>query len=278
MNIFCNYAILRFLPYPETGEFVNIGVALFASNGDFLFKIATKRQRVTRFFDRLDARIYIHARREIEEELARLSMFFAKHRENRSLQMSVFKHLIQPRETMMRFSEPGTLAVDTPRKALDNLFDHYVNHSFANKEYEEKILERQLGSLLASVNLKQRYKEERLGGSDYPVKFPFVLLDNGRAVQALKPLHLAHDEPAKIIEHGDSWVARIKRLQKAGRLADDTLFITAMPPADKPKLVRAYDDIVGLLGEIETIRVARRDLPDSELLGAINEGIPLASH
>jgi hypothetical protein len=24
----CNYAVLRFLPYPETGEFVNIGVAI----------------------------------------------------------------------------------------------------------------------------------------------------------------------------------------------------------------------------------------------------------
>ncbi|WP_122365762.1 DUF3037 domain-containing protein, partial [Pseudomonas syringae group genomosp. 3] len=25
MKYICNYSILRFLPYPETGEFVNIG-------------------------------------------------------------------------------------------------------------------------------------------------------------------------------------------------------------------------------------------------------------
>jgi len=24
----CNYAMLRFLPYPETGEFVNVGVVV----------------------------------------------------------------------------------------------------------------------------------------------------------------------------------------------------------------------------------------------------------
>ncbi|WP_153010653.1 DUF3037 domain-containing protein, partial [Pseudomonas sp. ADP] len=46
MNYFCNYSILRFLPYPETGEFVNIGVVLLASNGEFHYKVETKRQRV----------------------------------------------------------------------------------------------------------------------------------------------------------------------------------------------------------------------------------------
>ncbi|WP_285275264.1 DUF3037 domain-containing protein [Halopseudomonas bauzanensis] len=278
MNIFCNYSILRFLPYLETGEFVNIGVVLFASNGDFRFKIASKRQRVTRFFDKLDAKIYISARNEIDEELARLSTFFVKHRENQSIQLATFKHLIQPRETMMRFSDPGTIAAGNTQSALDQLFEHYVNHSFASKEYEEKILERQLGNLLASANIKQRYKEEKLGNTDYSVKFPFVLLHQDRAVQALKPLHLAHDEPGKILEHGDAWVARVKRLQRAKKLAQDTLFIASAPPAGHHKLTRAYEDIVAHLEEIETVRVIKKDLPDQKILGAIEEGLPQTSH
>src|SRR5690606_16408890 len=122
MSYFCNYSIIRFLPYPETGEFVNIGVVLLASNGDFLHKIEIKRQRVTRFFPMLDPKIYIRAREEVDQELARLNLFFSKHREIQSIQLDTFKHLIHPRETMIRFSDPGTMAVERTNRALQDLF------------------------------------------------------------------------------------------------------------------------------------------------------------
>ncbi|HVK54151.1 MAG TPA: DUF3037 domain-containing protein, partial [Burkholderiales bacterium] len=32
MNIACHYAIVRFLPFVETGEFANVGVVLFSPN------------------------------------------------------------------------------------------------------------------------------------------------------------------------------------------------------------------------------------------------------
>ena len=65
MKYVCNYSILRFLPYPETGEFVNIGVVLLASNGEFHYQLDRTRQRVTRFFKTLDHKIYLRARDEI---------------------------------------------------------------------------------------------------------------------------------------------------------------------------------------------------------------------
>ncbi|MEP9320437.1 DUF3037 domain-containing protein [Pseudomonas sp. LABIM340] len=277
MNYFCNYSILRFLPYPETGEFVNIGVVLLASNGEFRYKIETKRQRVTQFFHKLDSKIYIRARTEVDQELARLSSFFSKHSQQQSTQLAAFKSLILPRETMMRFSSPGTIAVDRVDEALESIFDHYINLSFASKEYEEKVLERQLGHLLAAANLKQRYKEDRLGTSDYPVKFPYVLLDEEGAAQAIKPIHLGHDEPAKILEHGDAWLAKVRRLKKVQLLARDTLFI-ASPPAHKPKLAAAYTDIVDQLAEIDSVRVVSNSLPEQLLLDEIRKGIPESIH
>ena len=48
----CNYAVLRFLPYPETGEFVNLGVVVHcALRGLFEMKIESRKAaRVTDFF------------------------------------------------------------------------------------------------------------------------------------------------------------------------------------------------------------------------------------
>lgn len=278
MNYVCNYSILRFLPYPETGEFVNIGVVLLANNGEFHYKITSKRQRVTRFFQTLDHKVFLRARNEVDEEFARLVGFFAAHRNEISLLASTFKHLIHPRETMMRFSTPGTVTTDNIGEELEVLFDHYVNHSFATKEYQEKVLERQLGRLLATSNLKQRYTEKRLGTNDYDVRFPFVLLADQVAAQAIKPLYFGQSEPSKILEHGDAWIAKVRRLEKAHRLAEDTLFIAEPPSNEKAKLIKAYDEVTAALAEFCGVRVVSANSPESKLVEEIKRGIPQTRH
>jgi hypothetical protein len=277
MRYACNYSIVRFLPYPETGEFVNIGVVLLASNGEFHYKVEeSKLQRVTQFFHTLDKAIYVRARDELTAELARLSGFMRAHRESTGILRATFKHLTHARETMIRFSEPGAMMTDAPNQAIDQLFDHYVNLSFANKEYEEKVLERQLGNLLAQNNLKQRYKERKLGTKAYEVRFPFVLLDEQeRVLQAIKPLFLGQSQPSKIIEHGDAWIAKINRLRRSKKLAGDTLFIAAPPKKGSPLQDRAYQEIIQELRVIDGVRVADRDLPQSDLVLEIRKGIPV---
>ncbi|MBH3368886.1 DUF3037 domain-containing protein [Pseudomonas carnis] len=274
MKYICNYSILRFLPYPETGEFVNIGIVLLASNGEFKFKIATKRQRITRFFETLEHKVYLRAKDEVEDELNRLVGFCARHQNELTLLMSTFKHLVHPRETMMRFSQPGSMATDNVVQAVDELFEHYVNHSFANKEYQEKVLERQLGTLLASSNLKQRYKEQRLGTKDYDVRFPFVMLADQIAEQAIKPIFFGQAEPAKILEHGDAWLSKVMRLNKANKLAKDTLFIAEPPSSGKPKLLKAYEEVTLALAEFEGVRVINAHITNSQKLQEIKRGVP----
>ncbi|NIE73033.1 DUF3037 domain-containing protein [Pantoea sp. Ap-967] len=278
MKYICNYSILRFLPYPETGEFVNIGVVLIANNGDFRFKIEKKRQRVTNFFPSLDSKIFLRARREMEAEFTRLSGFFTENRSDLPALLSTFKHLIHPRETMMRFSDPGTMAIENANQAAVELFDHYVNHSFATKEYQETKLERQLGKLLSANNLKQRYSEHKLGTTDYPVKFPFVMINGMQPVQALKPIHLGHDEPSKIIEHGDAWISKIRRLSSAEQMAQDTLFIAGPPETGNAKLLNAFQEICEELKNFPGVRVTSTAESRSILLEEIKKGIPESIH
>lgn len=278
MKYVCNYSILRFLPYPQTGEFVNIGIVLLSNTGEFGFKIAPKRQRVTRFFETLEHKVYLRAKAEIEDEFSRLVDFFARHKNEPTLLTSTFKHLIHPRETMMRFSQPGSMATNDVGQALEELFEHYVNHSFANREYQEKVLERQLGTLLASSNLKQRYKEQRLGTIEYDVRFPFVMLADEVPEQAIKPIFFGQPEPAKILEHGDAWLAKVMRLSKADKLARDTLFIAEPPTPGKPKLLKAYEEVTLALGEFNGVRVISAQMTNAQKLQEIKRGVPGIHH
>lgn len=278
MKHICNYSILRFLPYPETGEFVNIGIVLLANNGEFHYKIEPTRKRVTQFFKTLDHKVYIRARDEVQDEFKRLADFFYGHRGEVSLLASTFKHLIHARETMMRFSNPGSIATENIPSAVQELYDHYVNHSFANKEYQERVLERQLGNLLAVSNLKQRYKEQRLGTEEYEVRFPFVVLDDGEAAQAIKPLYLGQSEATRILDHGDAWVAKVKRLSKADHLAKDTLFIVAPPEGGNSKLQSAFGEVVEALTELDGVRVVSNRETNAEIVQEIKRGLPATMH
>lgn len=273
MKYICNYSILRFLPYPETGEFVNIGVVLLANNGEFHFQLDRTRQRVTRFFKTLDHKIYLRARDEVRAELTRLEHFFAERKGEINVAISTFRHLIHPRETMMRFSEPGSIGTESIKKTLAELYEHYVNHSFATKEYQERVLERQLGSLLSVANLKQRYKEQKLGTKQYEVRFPFVLAADEQVHQAIKPLFFGQADSSKIYDHGDAWVSKMKRLKAIKRLATDTLFIVE-PPSGGAKLLTAFDEVVTELKAFTGVRVVSNRASNAEIVEEIKIGIP----
>ena len=69
----CNYTVLRFFPYPETGEFVNLGIAMACPDLHwFDFRLETRRQdRITNFFPELkhSKGAFIEGRKLFKEEL-----------------------------------------------------------------------------------------------------------------------------------------------------------------------------------------------------------------
>lgn len=72
-KIACQYAIVRFAPFVETGEFANVGILMIAPKERFFgFKLETRRHgRITRFFEELDRKHYTQALYQVREELTR---------------------------------------------------------------------------------------------------------------------------------------------------------------------------------------------------------------
>ena len=249
-KVACQYALLRFRPFVETGEFANVGIVLMAPQADFFgFRLLKQYGRITQFFHQLDRKVYLDGRDLFKEELERfagdlrrLALDGRKTQPDLTLARNLFAELVRPREAMLQFSDQRIALADDPKAKLDALFDHYVERNFVTKEYQERLLENNVRRLLFGARVGTEYRREKIGTADFAVNFPFVCMTGGKAERVIKPLYLAQGDSTKILTHGGQWVDKVRRLRKRQALPADVLFpVTA--PAVNSKPYAAFEEI-----------------------------------
>lgn len=250
MSLFaCRYAVVQFLPYAETGEFANVGIALLCpERGFFGFRLQNTRRtkRITGFFERLDRTVYVRAQGLFEQELARVKTLLDTEmfpRADAETARQLFAALTHPREAIMRFAPTRAILTTDPAQELDALFSRYVEHDFATPEHREEVLEKRIGQLLRTLPLNRPFQAHTIANDETRARFPFVVIDNDKPVKAIKPLFLAQDEPYKIFEHADFWLPKMRRLQARGLLPAATLVSTEAPPETDSKRFKAFVEV-----------------------------------
>ncbi|WP_447529593.1 DUF3037 domain-containing protein [Vreelandella sp. TE19] len=268
--IICNYAVLRFQPYLDTGEFANLGIVMLCNNGVFLQRVETvSRKRITRFFDKLPANVFTQARQQFVTELKRTVDLANQHQGQPDVQARIFNDLIEPREAMFRFSKPGTIAAQHPKEALDELFNRYVHHDFKNATSSEELLTRNVTHWLKGIN--RHYAEQTLGDDIVRVKLPFVWYEGGRVRQAIKPISFDLDDASRIIEKGDKWLSHLRRLEASEQGPEDMVFISQAPITENDLKIRAYNQIRSELENTYAARVLPEQLGQYNILKAVIE-------
>lgn len=244
----CQYAIVRFLPYLETGEFANVGIVMSCPDAGFFdFKLLTHVRRITAFFEELDARIYRRARGDFQQELRRIRNFLdPQHGVDKDAELArhLFAELTRPREVMMRFEGVRVVLAEDPAQQLEALFGHYVERNFATKAYQEQLLDKTVRKVLVDAKLNKQYQAETIGNADsYHAKFPFVHREGGHALKAIKPLHLAHADPAQIYDHGWAWLGKVQKLRALHVLPERVLFPVQGPTEADGERFEIFQDI-----------------------------------
>lgn len=282
MDLVCNYAIARFLPYRETGEFVNIGVVLCCPAARFFgFRLETLRaRRVWNFFPELDAQVYREGLKSLKREMKRFSEGWDSSvfpelltvppiaKTHTEAQMRVFfRELVRTRETLFSFGPTATALITDPQVKLDEVFEHSIHRVFAmRREYQEVEMRQRLSDFLKRNHLNTFYKaNRRVGNEDYHVVFPFVNYGADGAEQqprkAIKPLNLAKATASEITQYGDEWISRVRRLRDIGHLPTQLLFPVQEPAQDiRPAVRHSSQD-----PRVIAARAVRHDL---EKLGA----------
>lgn len=185
----CQYALLRFRPFVETGEFANVGVVLLAPEARFFgFRLLKKYGRITKFFHQLDRKVFLNGRALFQEELdrfgfevRRLALDGRKRETDVTLARNLFAELVRPREAMLQFDEQRLALADDPKAKLDALYDHYIERNFVTREYQEGLLETSVRKLLVRAKVGAEYQRHKIGGTDFAVNFPFVAMDGDKA-------------------------------------------------------------------------------------------------
>ena len=230
-----NAYVIRFRPYQDIGEFVNIGIlAVFPQFGKFTFKLESKTKRLTTFFPEIRKEElrkfynFMKARLEaVTETTAKYSDtdtcfvfdFVAKD------VMCLFTLLTSLKEGVFTFGDTLTGLTQDVDQQADVLFKHYVRRNFKNNgDSKEERLQASFQNTLKNFNYAAKFKQEMVGNDLYRIHIPF----NNEHL-AIKTLSFDR-ETTKIYEHGDNWISKVHRLRKTANYSVPLLF-----PIDYPK-------------------------------------------
>ncbi|KZC39419.1 MULTISPECIES: DUF3037 domain-containing protein [Rhodanobacter] len=244
----CQYAIIRFLPYAETGEFANVGVVLACPATGYLearLMLPRRTARITGFFEKLDRRIYREAMDYLKEELTRVGKLVAdRGHGNPTFAQQAFAGLVRPREALLRFSETRVILAEQPADTLHKLFATMVERDFADKAYHDQWLERGVRETLRKAKLRDYFQPGDIGNQDLHIHVPFLHQREGRPQLAIKPLDLAKDEPNLVYGIGARWVGQMRLLQRHQLLPESLLFAVSMPDAKHERVHAAVEEIL----------------------------------
>ena len=251
----CLYAVVHFSPFVETGEFANVGIIMMAPEQRYFgFKLIGRRHsRVTHFFEQLEAKVFRATMNTLREELERAGGMLRQNGFDKRLKLNdvdfakrLFTEIVRPRETVVKFSEPRAVLAENPAETLEELYGYYVERDFVTREYQEAVLERGFRKWLWQARIAERFTKLEVGNEEYHATFPFVEKQGDVTVKAIKPLHLAQDQPSKILDHGGQWLFRIQTLKRRNLLPEKVLFAVSGPIGNGAKC-KAYDEIVANL-------------------------------
>ena len=242
MSYGCQYAVLRYLPYIETGEFINVGVVLLCpQSGQLKTKLLKKNlQRISHFFGPKERDVYKFSLAALEQELEVSARYITGLSVDK--QRQAFIELARHRESVLRYSEIGAVLSQDSDQTLAELYEYYVNAKASPaKKSREYRLEKTLRGYLSKTPLKGAYKEDKVFDGYTDITLPFVNRGDDK-ISAIKPLALNHNVTKDLIIHGEIWISHTCRLLANSKLSSSNLhllFAVQRPANTEPQDVQA---------------------------------------
>jgi len=268
MKNVCNYSLIRFMPYPDTGEFINLGLALLCpQTGFFDYLLETsKTRRITQFFPELTGHLiaFRKERRAVQSEMDRIHKLLQRAGEGMRLDLEaeqanqVFAGLLHAREGVFHYSPIRTVMADHPAECLQDLFHYYVrrNFTFHNDGNEEERIRKSVHDTLVRRELSSYFTRKIYMDEHVKVSLPFVHLREGRSICGIRPLNFDLMETQDIVAKGDRWKSRIDRLRDIPDHPSELLIVTKLPENVHSQRWRVAAEMMEELDLIEGLRCA----------------------
>jgi len=252
-----NTGTIELMPYPEYGEFCIVGIfAVDTENRAVHYRLqdTVKTKRLTGFFPELDRKLFLRTLTSVHDEWKQLTDQVNQGEHTPELTNAqyfdghgIFQAIVHPREGMIRHKQRGTILSKDIDAWLKTAFTKMVlrvdlTHAL---QPEEQKLTNHVASLLRDWKVEKAWKEGKVGRDDYHATFPFTYKQHGGEIveRAIKPLFLGQETTTKIIDHGDTWLQKVRRLRQF-KLAPETLIFPVQRPLDNDPQKQEHAEII----------------------------------
>ena len=278
------FATVEFLPFPDLGEFVIVGVVAVSIDRVVSSKLlpSTRTKRLTDFFPEIDRSVFQETLKELKQLLQNLHYsvnFTSEGREttnpwlDESDSTALFNTLTSSREGMVRIRKRGVANAPDLERWIASAFDRFaLRTSCRIPDSAEQSFTDHFKKLLTSWRLGEYYQRAEIGSKNYHATFPFAYTPMGMEIpkRAIKPLHLGQSSPTKIIDHGDAWLQKVRRLRQFDHAPSEIIFPVDLPDGGSPESevrIEAADSLVSefrsdgiRVVKSEDLSVLRKDL------------------
>ncbi|MDP8079768.1 DUF3037 domain-containing protein [Phocoenobacter skyensis] len=241
------YSFVRFRPYIETGEFVNVGLLMCEPQTQKLtFGLVPKNSgRVNHFF--YNSRIFEEIRDTINSELKYIKKIVENDFRFSPEEVARFFHnFVDCKEGIVQYSNAVVGVVDDPQANFSQLYREYIHFGGVKSVSQENNIVREFKDLFKAQSnpIFNNYKECLVKGETSKFKLPLALKDNNdnKVIRGIKPLAFDQNETASMIEHCDSWVAKINRSTAEGLIKKDCILF-ALDTANTKAKIKILDTI-----------------------------------
>jgi hypothetical protein len=244
-----SYTILRYVHDVLTGEFVNVGVILFApKTGAFKFKTRTTIGRLRGVFPDLEKASFVSAMRTMRRGLQQI----AKDEGSAGFLVSdgdaasVARKAVTQDDSSLQLSPCGTGLTEDAEKALNRLYDRFVARYDVhnrNRRSDDDVW-RPVRQKLEERDLAQRLQEKSIGGSVDDIVFKHAWKNGQWHVYEPVSFDLADADGIKA--KAREWLGHLSAVVAGGTAEQfKPHFIVGAP--QNPALIDAFQTAIAIL-------------------------------
>ncbi len=221
MKIPYSFSVLRYIHDIVTGEFINVGVVLYAPKAKFLSAICTSRYgRLSKMFSNISGDHYRQVARYIqarlEEEGERLASELPFDKMPKSV-MDFTVRVLPIDDSSLQFSPEGYGLTENPHETLEQIYSRYVEKYYEKTEKHSrgdediwKVYKRHLEEKRILGNLKPH----QIIGTNYDYEFKYCWKNEKWHIH--EPVSFDLLEANFITDKANGWLGRITSLVDGG--------------------------------------------------------------
>lgn len=255
-----SFVVLRYVHDVMTGEFVNVGVALYAPEARYAGGLCNTRYgRVARMFGEVDGDYFRGLMRYIEaqfEELGyrlrnELPMF-----EKPADILEIAKSILPPDDSSLQWSEPGGGQTEDPAKTLEDIFERMVARYEGRVPHharDDADVWRVFKKEFETRKVLSRLRPKRISTENYDYEFEHAWENQNWHV--IEPVSFDLQEADSILDKANRWLGRATTL----RDSSDTFklhLLLGEPSLEKHRstFIRAENILNKIPGDKEFVR------------------------